>query len=845
MRTLLLVALLASTVLADEAADLFYRAFWLEQSGRGNAEAEKLYRELIDKHGDAPEAPRAYLALIRMRSAKGVKVDEMLNALEKGYPGASKEIELARKLAARLNVDFDAEIHADDAPLLRKLKTIYTHLLETGKIAKGDEDFLQDVGAAGHTMLSAALRSSNGSAVYFAARSLARQNSKAANQVLIRALQDESVLYRLRIIDSFHVYGFGDKELTTALHDLWPRASRSMRRRIAIVWARGTMPNSSSIEECYRFLATALNDEDDQVRVSALSVNSHAPYLRPAVWSAAALRFVPSKDGRIQQADRLLPWQVAHEELRPRIEKSLIEREGPVRFSHLNLHDKKPHGITAEMADCWMRIALARSARDPLIMKSGSNQDATRSLALYAAFASNAAARSLLRAGLERGEAEYIQLFSQGFQQRFQGKKRWDISELGDLTDLKRLALERSYAKEEGPRAAASYFLRYVPLSKSDLGILLEVAKAHPDKGLPAQAMSKTFFGQIGPEAAASLVSYARESEIKGMLSAGHVWFAGGKAMRDDRGLVYWKTILPRTRATHASQLGRLDQQSPELARAVALRVLSAREPEWAWKTPSHAGDHRMGGAFLINQSGVRAALSRAPLRDALYRAASDERLQLAELALRVARGDSTDAALVAFRAAIDSPWEKIREQAVRDLSYRAAKGAALLEQCLREKKLPAEQRDELLKGLARCAGKAQLNYVRERLDQRVDGVEAEVMWDIAFAFDRDASVERALVEVFGKGPPAYHDEALSVLCRVSDERRIDVFRKVLRNGQSDSRIHTVLRTVADQYLIELGAEVLIHLRNPNVGIRNTATKAIERLKFYAEAKKLFEKEAK
>jgi hypothetical protein len=29
------------------------------------------------------------------------------------------------------------------------------------------------------------------------------------------------------------------------------------------------------------------------------------------------------------------------------------------------------------------------------------------------------------------------------------------------------------------------------------------------------------------------------------------------------------------------------------------------------------------------------------------------------------------------------------------------------------------------------------------------------------------------------------------------------------------------------------------------VGIRNTATKAIERLKFYAEAKKLFEKEAK
>ena len=50
-----------------------------------------------------------------------------------------------------------------------------------------------------------------------------------------------------------------------------------------------------------------------------------------------------------------------------------------------------------------------------------------------------------------------------------------------------------------------------------------------------------------------------------------------------------------------------------------------------------------------------------------------------------------------------------------------------------------------------------------------------------------------------------------------------------------------MLRTVADQYLIELGPEVLLHLRNPDNGIRQTATTAIERLKFYAEAKKLFE----
>jgi hypothetical protein len=98
---------------------------------------------------------------------------------------------------------------------------------------------------------------------------------------------------------------------------------------------------------------------------------------------------------------------------------------------------------------------------------------------------------------------------------------------------------------------------------------------------------------------------------------------------------------------------------------------------------------------------------------------------------------------------------------------------------------------------------------------------------------------------VFGEGPTDYRTAALKILSRSSDPRRIPVFAKVLRESPDEAQVRVALRTVADQYLIELGPEVLLHLRNPDHDIRNTATLAIERLKFYAEAKKLFDTEPK
>ena len=149
----------------ETAASLFYRAFWIEQARRKGEEAEKLYAEVIEKYADAPEAPRAIVALIRLRAARGVEVADLVRQLEEGYPKLVKEIERARKLAARLRSDFDPTIQRGDTPVMLKLKGIYGDLAKGSQIRSEDRDFLSDIGAAGHPMLARVLRSSTSSAV--------------------------------------------------------------------------------------------------------------------------------------------------------------------------------------------------------------------------------------------------------------------------------------------------------------------------------------------------------------------------------------------------------------------------------------------------------------------------------------------------------------------------------------------------------------------------------------------------------------------------------------------------------------------------------------------------------
>ena len=97
-----------------------------------------------------------------------------------------------------------------------------------------------------------------------------------------------------------------------------------------------------------------------------------------------------------------------------------------------------------------------------------------------------------------------------------------------------------------------------------------------------------------------------------------------------------------------------------------------------------------------------------------------------------------------------------------------------------------------------------------------------------------------------------YRGTALSILSQVSDKRRIEVFRKVL-NGElpnigwhnSGSVEAWVLSVVAQQYITELGMEALEHLQSPDVKTRIAAKEAVEKLKFYMEAKASFERREK
>jgi len=822
MRHIAILLALASSALADEASDLFYRAFWLEQSGGDVAEAERLYGEVVEKHAKAPEAPRAILAIIRLRAARGENVDRYVAKLGDEYPGAKKEIEQARRIAARQNVAFDAQVGPDDSPLERKLKAVYRNLVSSGKRGLSDIDFLVDVGAAAHPMLAAALRSAEEGAAYYAAVVLTRQKSADADDVLLRALRDENVLYRLRIVDALLSNQPLRPAFLAGLAELWPRASRSLRIRITKVWVQQSRGSHEAADDAHRLLALALRDDAPGVRIEALAISPQPPYDIPVEWTRAALEVLPVEDARARTAGRMLPWQVRREEIRAAVEEELIAREEGFSFQYPSWQRLEEYRITEPMARSWARIALARAATRPDIFSS---QDNTKGLVYAAAAGSKAVARELLAAGLERGDRALLGMVVNGA--RPTGRES-----LGDLSAIRRLAIAQWYEGDEGRRDAANFVFGLAPPEPADLPALLKAAKAHPEAGLPAHAMTGWYLKAIGSARAAELVPLAPDDAIEELLTAGF----------SVPTLVYWKAILPRTTARHAALLQKAAARGGPLAVAVARRILDARGEGWQWRTSAREPRrYNVAGPMVLNQ--VADALQGPELRPALYAAAADERYEIGLLAIRAASRDGSDAALEAHRVAMKSPWPDLRERAIKSLGNRGPEGAAVVASFLRDPEFPDVHENDALTAFSRSAGPAQMAYVRQRLDARPEGYEASVMWSVAFEHDRDATVERAFREVFGDGPKDFRDEALDVLREISDERRIPVFRKVLREDRDEARVHRVLNTVADQYLIELGPEVLLHLRNPGDGIRKTATKAIERLRFYAEAKRLFEGE--
>jgi len=833
------------TVLRQEnGASLFWRAFWMEQAKREGEQAEKLYAEVIEKYAGAPEAPRAIVALIRLRAARGVEVADLVRKLEADYPKLVREIEHARKLAARLRSDFDPRKHADDTPVMLKLKGIYRDILVAGAVRSEDRDFLSDIGAAGHPMLARVLRSSSSAAVKTTTSILVHQHTKEANTIISIALRDPSILYRMTIIDQLRRTGAYGPDLMKVLREIWPQASRSMRRRIASTWAGGT--RSDSMAQCYGYLALAVEDEDHEVRRAATSLGdgmSHGP--RPEAYVAAVVSHCLKGDAAMSGAWMWLPWQLQHGKLAPRIIKALGSHDGNLTFHAKGNSEKVAEDVAIAMAKMAItRFELGKPA-PPM-------RDATGQFATLAARSSSKAAGLLLDAALRLGKAELAWACGSSLT----GPKRAgsDIDQfIVGAAKLRARAIEQQYSTEAVRSIAADAVLAVLGLRTGDLASVIREAKAHPDRGLLRLALLPAFLTELGAERAAQLIPVATPLQLDTLLNSGaSLWITPKRrttepAANRDHGDPFWAAMLARFHptATFWNKVFLLTSESEALAKMVAGWVIDRREKEFEWTLPGRASTGYKYGAQILKRREVLDALRTAPLRDRLFAMAADDRHEIGKLALRVAMLEPVEAALVALRKALDSPWDDVNREALDKLPRRGAAGAAILVGYLQRSGLRADLRRTALQKFAGSEAKRQLPYVLNRLDARCEGYEASVMWGVAFEFDRDATVERALKEVHGVGTPDYRTGALKVLTRASDARRIPVFRNVLRESKDTDRVHMVLRTVADQYLIELGPEVLLHLRNPDNDIRDTATTAIERLKFYAEAKKLFDEEAK
>ncbi len=823
-----------------EAADLFFRAFWIEQSGGKNAEAEMLYRKLIKAHPNSEEAPRGYLALIRLSAAKGIAADDLLRALEKGYPKAKKEIELARLLAARLRTDFDHNYDESDTPVMRKIKTIQHGLRSSGGIHTEDRDFLADLGSVGHPMLADTLRSHASDAVYRAADVLAGQRSEEANAVLTAALRDPTVLYRMTIVDTIYKRRAYAKSLMKTLHTLWPTASRSMRARITKVWCGGTAETSPSSVQCYGYLVLALKDKNEDVRRAATNLgDGQSRKLRPRAFVEALIPLCKKQARSARPVWQWLPWQLGHAELAPALTQVLIDYPNSLTYQGEPTQAREvARRVDESVALAFARMAIGRCDKHA---SSAYSRSPTSRYALLAAASSAEAAGLLMAAGLDSGNS-LASASAEGVH-RARGNGGPLDRYLHNAAALRERAIRQWYDDDSARAQAAGSALNGLGIGADNFGAVLAAAKAHPAKGLLNAAYSQTFLAEIGPAKAAQLAPYAKR--LTDFYRSAGSWAAPGQPAPEIDDSVFWKAVLPLMDPANSKDIRTiqaLTRGSKRHAAVVAQWILGERGAKWAWRTPDNQS-RRDNGSAILRRPEVLEALGSEPLRKRLFELAGDDRYEIGRWAIQTAIYLRDPDSIIALERGVASPFAKLRKEAVRGYGKRGAVGAAALVRLLENVKTLPDVRDEALDALTECATIKQLPFVNRRLDARPGDPEASTMWDIALELDAPGTTDRALVEVLGAGPVEFRLPAVWVLGEVSDARRIPVFRRVLRESREQLMIHRVLRTVADQYLIELGPEVLLHLRSPNNGIRQTATKAIERLKFYAEAKKLFDDE--
>ena len=275
MKTIIILLLLPAMLFAQgadsTAAEIFYRAFWLENAAGDYAKAFTLYKTVVDRHSESPEAARAALGMARVSAAQGKDVASIVRLIETKFPKAKAEIATARQIAAARLQPFNPTIAVTDSGVIKKIKYCYSAIHSAMGCSKPDLEFLIETGPLAHPMLSAVLRSPDYNPVLRAAGVLVQQKSAKAYAVLERALTDKQVLFKTAIVHSMRNIAIDSAGVASALVRLYGTSSPSMKQNIVSTMARLTRVEGETRKIAYDLLTEALSSKETSVRKAAIN----------------------------------------------------------------------------------------------------------------------------------------------------------------------------------------------------------------------------------------------------------------------------------------------------------------------------------------------------------------------------------------------------------------------------------------------------------------------------------------------------------------------------------------------------------------------------------------------
>ena len=788
---------------ATTAADLFYEAFWLDQSGEDAKQAEALYAKVLAKFPKSKEAPRALVGLVRLRVARQADASDLLDQFQR-YPDAKREFDMARRLVARTHNDYSAAESEEDSTLVLSLKRVY-RLLQLGDLTPAYEALIGDLGERAHPMLESLMRGLNPSAAYRAAQLALEQGTKPAYALLRRCVLDESVLFRTAILDAIAEYGETlPRELGSILEDLYAKGSVRVRKSIIGITVESL--SGDHRDAGYRILKKALGSKEDAL-LYAVATASCDWHLAPVDVCEAFVAFLERNGPRGRIDSRTLPYFATHESLSARAE-ALLDRAAGTWVAAGN-HPREGLEMIA-------RVVMKRNARGV------STSHGIRALAT-----SKAGQVAFVAAVLDAGTPQLVAQFEQAARSY---RRRAGSMTIALPDDLRRRAIERVGSRNETTAKTAAAILRVVRLQTSDwpavLAVTQKLGRLHS-----AFANYSLFYGVGGVEAAK--LARLHSGSFSTLLGAGRqAFFLGAHEPLRKGGRAFFEVVIPRCGPGDAQHLAEL-AASELTADLVAKLLVDSKDVAWRWD--ANTTSRGAPGPWVLHKVTGSAAAKRHFLT-----ATADARYRIASHALGLTHRDMSAAATKAVVAALQSPHDRIVQSAIRSLAERDSTAVQSVVPLLGTEKWGGDA----LKAIRKCGDPAFADAIAQQLPTVSDAL-AEATWSCLQSLDARRAGLLALKEVDdAKRSGAYRQAALETLTRTDDGRRIEVFRRVLQRRvvpPIPDAEEIVLEAVGEQYLHELGPELLRYLRHPNSDVRLYAQAAIKQIQFYMDAKKTLE----